>query len=112
MLLYRWMVREDVILTSSNNCSVCLTVPLLAVLLTPILRFPHAVVRSKQLATENPCEEYRVGGIVRACLSTYAARMECSLNVPTYRAGAGLTMPAPASRPLQRCGRRPINAPI
>jgi len=38
---------------------------------------------------------------MRTC-QTYAARMECSLNVPTYRAGVGRTVPAPASRPPHR----------
>jgi hypothetical protein len=43
----------------------------------------------RMTATENPYEPYRVGGIAQEQSSTYAARMECSHNVPTCRAGVG-----------------------
>jgi hypothetical protein len=50
-----------------------------------LVRIPHvadAVIESQIVATENPCAQYRVGGIAPAPSSTYAPRMECSLNVP------------------------------
>jgi hypothetical protein len=73
-----------------------------------LMRIPHvadAVTESQIVATENPCGHYRVGGIAPAPSSTYAPRMECSLNVPPYRAGVGKTVLAPASR-LRRLPQR------
>src|SRR5580704_5817301 len=42
-------------------------------------------VRLQRILTEL----YSVGGIPIANVSTYSACMECSLNVPTFRAGIG-----------------------
>src|SRR5262249_61310563 len=54
--------------------------------------------RQGPMDTENSHDAYRVVGIVSGLASTYAARMECFLNLPTYRAGACQTKSPPPSR--------------
>jgi hypothetical protein len=56
--------------------------------------------RRRALLQKNPCAKYRVVGIAHAHLPTYAARMECSLNVPTDRAGTGRTIAGSCFSPL------------
>jgi len=85
MLLYR----IERVLRQSTEIPDC-PFPFVFLVFFGVSRFGFSPASRKEaVATENPCSRYRVGRIVHGYLPPYAARMDCSLNVPTYRAGAG-----------------------